>query len=248
MEPKLRKCKETDTGRGEPVVGVIGCLHGNEKIGAEVIELIKDIPLKKGKLIPILANETAMKQNRRFIDADLNRCFPGNENGNYEERLAASISESLIYCDYVIDIHSTTSDSESFVITTKKDEKTKAFANSAPLKKLAYMENAVAGGKSLIENVPCGISLEFNLKTTPEEAKDAVVNCLRYLELLDGPVETTSKESYTVYGKIKKTKDNGDLKLENFKETTLDGETFYPVLYGEKGYRDLLCLMARKDE
>ena len=61
---------------------LICCLHGNEGYGLEVC--------KGQSLFPfVLANEKALEENKRFIDWDLNRCFPGNRKGNYEEKIKA---------------------------------------------------------------------------------------------------------------------------------------------------------------
>jgi succinylglutamate desuccinylase len=57
---------------------LICCLHGNEGFGLEVC--------KSQSLFPFfVGNERALKENRRFIDVDLNRCFPGNKQGKSEE-------------------------------------------------------------------------------------------------------------------------------------------------------------------
>ncbi|MBS3094157.1 succinylglutamate desuccinylase/aspartoacylase family protein, partial [Candidatus Pacearchaeota archaeon] len=67
---------------------IICCLHGNEIYGLEVC--------KDQSLFPfILANEKALKENKRFIDSDLNRSFPGKADGNYEERRAFELTKKL---------------------------------------------------------------------------------------------------------------------------------------------------------
>jgi len=60
------------------IVVIIGAVHGNEKIGVQVIEsLKKTLNLKEisGELYLIIANPRALEQNKRFIDTDLNRLF-----------------------------------------------------------------------------------------------------------------------------------------------------------------------------
>ena len=77
---------------------LICCLHGNEGYGLEVC--------KRQSLFPfILANKRALKENKRYIDSDLNRVFPGNKQGNHEERLAVEILDQIKSFDYVIDLH-----------------------------------------------------------------------------------------------------------------------------------------------
>ena len=218
------------------VIGIVACLHGNELLGKHVIELLKKVSLRRGAFSFILANKEAMRQNKRFIHTDLNRCFPGSEKGNHEERLAAELMKQLEKCDYVIDIHSTTADTENFVVITKNQARKLAF--SAPLKKLVIMQKAIAGNKSLIDNVNCGISIEFNRKTKAGHVKEIVLKTIE--NLIKG--KQVKKEVYSVYGMKKK--DKRDIQLTNFKKTTLDKEAFYPVLFGEKEYKDFLCLKA----
>ncbi|HII15741.1 MAG TPA: hypothetical protein HA362_05515 [Nanoarchaeota archaeon] len=228
-------------GKGNPKIGIVGCLHGNEKIGAEIIAAVKDIKLMPGSLVLIIANEEAMKEEKRFIDIDLNRCFPGDVNGNHEEKLAAAISKELEKCDYVIDIHSTTADTESFIVATKKEAL--VLAQAVPINKIVFIEPVIANGKSLIDNVQCGISIEFGNQEKAGAAKEIIITCLQRISKARKHSDA-KKAVYSVYGAIKK--GNADPALVNFQQTALDGETFYPVLFGEKEYREILCLKAKK--
>jgi hypothetical protein len=201
-------------------IAVVAYVHGNEDLG------VSSFPF-------FIANMEAKKQNKRFIDVDLNRCFPGKLDGNCEEKAAAELLEKLKDFDYVIDIHSTTADTESFVIITKNNAKKLALA--VPLNKLVIMEQHIAQNKALIDHV-CGISIEFSKKTKPDEVKDIVMETIENLKQR----KKIHKQVYSVYG-TKKT--NKNIHLQNFKKTKLDGEIFYPVLFGEKEY-DFLCMKA----
>ncbi len=232
-------------GFGKPVVGIVGCLHGNEVLGKKIIETLKDISLVQGTIVLLLANTEAMKQGKRFIDADLNRCFPGKENGNHEEKLAISLLDELSKCDYVIDLHSTSAETENFIIITKEDEETKKLVHSVPLNKVVLMKNNLIETKTLIDNVGCGISLEFDERIKPEEASLVVMNCLRNLKLVNGKCKSEIPIRYLVYGDMKKSRDNIGLELINFREVEVCGEKFYPILFGEKEYGNILCLKAK---
>lgn len=229
-------------GNGSPIIGIIGCLHGNEKIGQEVIKKLAEMKLNAGTAVLIIANEEAMQQNRRFIDTDLNRCFPGNENGNHEEKLAHRISKEMANCDYVIDIHSTTADTESFIIITKKEAL--GLAQLVPINKIVFMEPVIANGKSLLDYVRCGISIEFSDNIKAETATEIILKCLQNLGVAEDSATLVKKEIYFVYGILKK--GNAKVALTNFRQTALNGETFYPVLFGEKEYKNILCLKAKK--
>lgn len=262
----IKMKKEVIGGYGRPVVGIVACLHGDEKLGKHVIRRLKSIPLKKGTLEFIIANEEAMRRNERFIDDDLNRSFPGDEYGSYEERLAVDLREGLANYDYVIDIHSTTAKTEDFMITTGKDEETRRLASYVPLNKVVRMGPKITKGTSLIENVRCGISIEFDRRTEIQSAFGKVAACLTNLGSFAGIAEKTDQETYLAYNKMKKTEQNSKLELVNFRQTTIVRgfkyrvmgreiscptlrETFYPILFGERAYlkKGILCFKARRE-
>ena len=112
---------------GKKVV-IMGALHGNEKIGFEVIEqLKKDLNPDKinGEIFLILGNPVAHENNTRFIDTDLNRLFVpekikeltkiSQENLNTEEKRLLEIIPILQKADFLLDIHSTIKPSIPFV-------------------------------------------------------------------------------------------------------------------------------------
>lgn len=84
---------------------IIGGIHGNEPLGIEVCKKLKN--LKIPYIDVCFANKKAIKQNKRFIDRDLNRVFPGKEKGLYEEIRAKRIFEKCKSYDFVIDFHNT---------------------------------------------------------------------------------------------------------------------------------------------
>jgi len=98
---------------------IIGAVHGNEKVGAEIIEK-KIRSLKKNNIKGIIANREALKQEARFIKEDLNRIFPGKVNGNHEEKIAYRLTKKIKNFDYLLDIHSFSCRSEPFAILTGK--------------------------------------------------------------------------------------------------------------------------------
>src|SRR3989338_4101669 len=148
------------TGSGNPKVAFVACVHGDEKIGEKAIEKLKNIRLAGGTLFFVLANEKAAQENKRFTESDLNRVFPGNPEGDHEEKLAHQLLHELRQADVVIDIHSTEADTEDFIILTKKEQF--RIAEKVPIEKCVFMEKSIAKGKALIDHVNLGISIEFN--------------------------------------------------------------------------------------
>lgn len=85
---------------------VIGGLHGNEKLGLELANLLKRRPIEN--VSSVLANKEAIAKNCRFIKQDLNRSFPGDiKNIDYEQRRAAQLLKLASKYDIVLDFHST---------------------------------------------------------------------------------------------------------------------------------------------
>lgn len=95
-----------------PVLGITAGIHGNELNGIAIIhELFDrlDAAKLKGTVVAVSGlNPLAIANNQReFIDGtDLNRIFPGKENGNRSEQMAYRIGEKIIpVFDYHVDLH-----------------------------------------------------------------------------------------------------------------------------------------------
>jgi len=232
-------------GNGKPVIGIVACLHGNELLGKKIIDRLNKIIPLTGQLIFILANEEAMNIGKRFVSQDLNRSFPGNKNGNHEERLAVKLLSELSVCDFIIDLHSTIAKTDSFVIFTKRGKKIKEFVNSIPIAKVVFLESKINKNNSLINNASCGVSVEFNRNTNFIKAAGMIGSVLINLGVLEGKKEKVAKEFYSAYGVIEK-KGTDRLRLKNFKKTILNKEIFYPVLFGEKEYKDIVCIKTKQ--
>ncbi|HEY9703492.1 MAG TPA: aspartoacylase, partial [Allocoleopsis sp.] len=101
-------------------VAIFGGTHGNELTGVFQVKKYQQSPdliqPESFKTVAFLANPEAIKKVLRYIDTDLNRCFKSedllNQNLiNYEQQLAKKIAEQMKEenIDFIIDIHSTTS-------------------------------------------------------------------------------------------------------------------------------------------
>ena len=81
-------------------------MHGDEETPFIIASRLKDFKLDKGSLHIFLGvNPLARLHKKRFIDKDLNRSFPGKEDGKLEERIAFKLLKELENLDLVIDIH-----------------------------------------------------------------------------------------------------------------------------------------------
>ena len=84
---------------------VIGGLHGNEPLGVALVASLLRSPISG--VDAVYGNPDAIKKSVRFVEADLNRVFPGNSNGNLEGRRAVELMERVKGYDVVLDFHNT---------------------------------------------------------------------------------------------------------------------------------------------
>jgi len=232
-------------------IAIITCLHGDEGALLEVAKKFRD----RAKII--VGNPEGLKQNKRFIEADLNRVFPGNKNGTkYEERRAAEILEEIKGYDQVIDLHSSSSNVELFGILTKPNNKNLALAKSLGLKKVVVMSEELAHGKSLLDYHDNSISLEVG----PHSQTESMAEVDKSLKGFFNGEQTndTELERFTVFKLIKCEEQITGL-INNFEEVK-KGQLiakgnkeyyaefdFFPVLVGEKAYKGIICLAAKKE-
>ena len=95
-----------------PTVLLTAAVHGDELNGTGVIrELILSPPfeLSRGTLVLVpVVNIPGFERRTRYLPdrRDLNRCFPGLEEGSLASRIAYTIFEEIVRaCDYCIDFH-----------------------------------------------------------------------------------------------------------------------------------------------
>ncbi len=104
-----------DSGVPGSTVMIIGGTHGNEQAGWEAVSLLQSEysqsirKVERGRLIIIpKANIRGVNRFVRLMERDdLNRCYPGDENGSPAERLANQITTIMqtYQVDAVIDCH-----------------------------------------------------------------------------------------------------------------------------------------------
>ena len=95
-----------------PVLGLVAAIHGNELNGIPVIQEVLskvDMQSLSGTIIgvPGLNPISMSAHRRRFIDdEDLNRNFPGKQNGNRSEQYVWKISNKILkHFHYLADLH-----------------------------------------------------------------------------------------------------------------------------------------------
>ncbi|MBP7134408.1 succinylglutamate desuccinylase/aspartoacylase family protein [Patescibacteria group bacterium] len=144
-----------------PLVTIVCCLHGDEQFGAEVFSFFASRQEQYPGVQLILAHEEAMAVNKRFLETDLNRSFPGSLTGSLEEQLATEILPLVTSSRYVLDIHTTTSLIEYTPIVTCLSEQTIEILRATSSNEIAFVQMPL-GVRSLIGQIVGGVSLEFN--------------------------------------------------------------------------------------
>lgn len=238
--------------------------HGDEKIGLYVAQRIEKLPVKNNGLVVNVANEKAFKLNKRFIDQDLNRSFPGKKKGNYEERRAHQLLPIIQEADIVIDIHSTTSELKDAIIVTKLNKKTREYVNIISPKYVLVM-NATKNN-TLISHAKIGIAFEYGKDKDQKvirKVTDGIESLLSYVGMipsLKNRIKIGRPIFLDVYASISKPKGARlGSNIKNYvlvkkgsvygtaQEKQLRAEQdFYPVLFGAKNYKDIFGFAGKK--
>tara|TARA_Y100001978_G_scaffold127088_1_gene113375 strand:+ start:3856 stop:5085 length:1230 start_codon:yes stop_codon:yes gene_type:complete len=197
-----------------PTVSITSAIHGDELNGVGILHFLIhgydnipnnnddfiDVTKLKGTLIliPIANPESLLLKQRRTTDGrDLNRQFPGRENGNHSQRLAHKLFSSIIpRSDYLIDIHTApgTRTNLSHVRTNFDNEVcknlAKAFGSNIVLHSLGSegtirREATDYGCPSIL--LETGSSNSFQIENV-REGLAGVLNILRSLKMITGEI------------------------------------------------------------
>ncbi len=255
----LPNSKIIEIGDGNPVIGIVGLIHGDECCGRIVLdELASNPPKIKGKLKLIYSNLEAEKISKRGVEGNLNRTFPGRKEGNLEEKTAFELAPYLSDCNYVLDIHSTSYPTEPFVISLEETDNSEfdKLASFTGLSKYVIMTGEMASGGSLLDEVyrngGKGISIESGThedESSINIARGVINNFLKNLDVVDGkgkivkPEKFYSKkvirvpsDTFEAYDNIKNfelLKKGVPYGKDNCREYSLD-EDCYPFLFSDK--------------
>lgn len=84
---------------------VIGGMHGNERLGVELVSMLKARKIRD--VDAVIANPRAVKQNVRYIEADLNRSFGPGHRPTLETTRAKELYRLTKKYDLILDFHNT---------------------------------------------------------------------------------------------------------------------------------------------
>lgn len=249
-------------GDGESEVAIVGAVHGDEPCGAKAIrEFLDADPTLERPTAFIIANERALEQRERYIDADLNRVLPGDPTADaHERRLAAKLVDQTEDC-VTLGIHSTQSYAGTFGVLSAPNERKRDIFDRMSLTRVADT-SMVSGGRCVDQ--PMFIDVEVGPQGSDraeELALQMVRSFLQAVGALPGSTATEATEYYTVTEIIEKdTNATYEFVAENFERVgqgevyaRKDGEAlvaddpFWPVLASGDGHDRILGYRSHRE-
>jgi len=248
-------------GDGEPDVAVVGGIHGDEPAGVHAVEhFLETRPPLERPVKFVIANEPAIERGVRYVDADLNRSFPGRADGQSQEvTLAHELGEELKGC-VTLALHTTQSYDGLFALVDEIRDLAREVCPQLSID--AVVETGHAEGR-IFEVAPETIEVECGYQGSKQAAENAVQVTSEFLaamgalpdeptaeraELpvfrLGDPVPKDAAETYEVFV------DNFEAVLSGERVAAADGSVvfaerdFHPVLLSAYGYEDVFGYMG----
>lgn len=226
---------------------IVAATHGDEGIGVTAAKRLQRTTLK-GKFDFMIGNPEAYRIKKRFIDADLNRAYPGKtKTPAYEEKVAIKNLRIARRYLIVVDIHEASRSRDSFVIITRRSIKNENIVKAVELDKVVLWPSSPSETGPLTKYVDNGFEIEIGTKGIARNqvvtnTTSIIASFIRNLESKD--VNNRKKQSiFCVYGKLttqqlaKKTPS----RLVDFELTRLGQEEFYPLLTRQYLADNIVC-------
>lgn len=216
--------------------------HGNERVGFETVKMLR----KRGYggcFDYLIANPKAFEKNKRFIDVDLNRSYPGKKYSKaYEKRMAYRNIEIAKKYSYVIDMHEASEGTNDFIIVPKKRFPKKFPLSYVNLDKVLLWPYPKGSMSQILEN-----SIELELGAKNRNRKDMINKAVCVAENFicniddSGGIIYRNKKTFYVYGVLRKNDLEKNKKLIDFKKTEVNGEKFLPLLVNQYIDLGIIC-------
>jgi len=212
-------------------VVIVGGTHGNELTGIYLVKQCQKEKLDENyssfSLGYLLANSRAIKENRRYIDIDLNRSFklPDLSDANlqhYESKLAKTINNELgpkgqSKTDFIIDLHTSTANMQINIVITRIDKfhlQLASYLKQTLLDVTVTSEAELLGDHHFLESIaPNGVLIEIGSIAQGcieypiiEKTRQAMLACLEFVELYNNdsvPDLPEVLETFSYYSKVK---------------------------------------------
>lgn len=221
-------------------IALVISTHGNEPLGRETVKLLTKKKHLIGKFDFVVGNPVAENQNKRFIDADLNRVAPGNKRSSlYEERRAHELIQFLKKYTYVLDIHQTRANDRAMVILPKVTFSVLNLTEAIDINTILIWPNRNQNVGAMTSFLPNAVGIEVGNKSG---YGDAVAKTARVIEKFIRDTDkgmiistksnkTNNKNYYYVYDEINPADVKGVV-LKDFMEIRSKNKTFTTLLFG----------------
>jgi predicted deacylase len=251
-------------GGDDPDIAVVGGIHGDEPCGPEAIErLLAMEPDVERPVALVIANERALAVEKRYVDEDLNRAFPGRKDATtHESRLAARLVKEIGHCR-TLSLHSTQSYEGIFGLVN--DVSPYAREVCPRLSVDAVVDVGPYDEGRLFQSIPTTIEIECGYQGSQQAADNAFQVAREFLgatgvlpserlapqtdlELfrLRRPIEKADAKSYQVYASnFERVIEGEPFAAADETEMVAEGP-FYPVLLSPYGYEELFGYAAER--
>jgi predicted deacylase len=247
----------TTHGPGSPEVAVVGGVHGDEPSGVRAVERLRraidrgELGLQRGVAL-VVANPPAVEAGVRYLDTDLNRSFPGDPDGDREERLAARLAAETGDL-LTLSLHATHSAAEPIALFDATQPGMLECASDLPVPYVVDHSRAASGSYSAVTDV---LTVEAGSQGTAAAAVTAETLALEVLRSADALPGTPASVDATYFAMAEQVAkppgESYELLVDNFEfvqageafaradgETLQAAEPFYPILMSAGGYADV---------
>ncbi|WP_290811923.1 succinylglutamate desuccinylase/aspartoacylase family protein [Halovivax sp.] len=260
METDFDPLDVTIGGPGDPDVVVVGGVHGDERSGVRALRRLReaDLDLRRGVAF-VLANPAAIEAGERYLDSDLNRAFPGDPDGDREERLAARLCE-LVDGRTTLSLHGTDAEPTPFALIHSAQEREFELASRLPV---PHVVDHWGVNEATITT--CGYTVEIELAAEnsaaeADAAEDQARAFLRRVDALPGeppdadpdyfhmsePIPKPDGSSYEVHAEnFERVPEGGVYASVDGRELTAD-EPFRPIMLSATGAADIFGYRGEK--
>ena len=203
---------EMGTGDVRLVVNV--ATHGNEYL--PVIAAHKAIALLEketihGRVRFTVANPPAIRANKRFVESDLNRIYPGKTDGSLEERLAVNMFPLIDGVPFAVDMH-TSPNTRPFVVAVARSSDHVQLEEYLGIPDIALLVMKPEP-HAMVQFVQCGVGVELGPHDDPESVSrgiQVIYNAMRGIGMITGElIKPAAYRYYAMTGLISREIANG---------------------------------------
>lgn len=219
-------------GPGEPGAAIVGSVHGDEPTGVRAIHrVVEATPAFERAVQFLVANPPAAVAHRRYLDADMNRSFPGDEDADARERRLAAELLSMTEGRDVLSIHTTHATPDPIAFVTSGHPRSIELASRLPLD---YVVNERPVVDSAYTSAAGVVSVEAGKPEHHDATEKAVTLIRAFLRVTgavgaDGAADATGGAAGTASGD-RTVATNGAPTAESGPDrATGTGPTFYTI-------------------